>query len=106
MEYQHSEKKVDCRDCEYFTVHPSYPYMVICLEKQQLVSLPRQVCKDFVERTWQKLVDTLSERGFLYCAICNKPIYNIDELTRHRREFIPYESIPDDVAFEEAPAAD
>lgn len=100
------ERSAECRECIKFTVHPHYPYLVICLEKGELVSLPREVCKDYVEKTWERLIEVLSERGFLYCAECGKPIYSLDELTKHRRELIPFEFFMDEVATEEAFAAD
>lgn len=74
--------------------------------KDQLISLPREGCEDYVEKNWKKLVEVLSEKGFLYCVECNKPIYTIEELTKHKKEFIPIEFFHDDVASEEALAAD
>ncbi|MEM2215732.1 MAG: hypothetical protein QXP57_04090 [Nitrososphaerota archaeon] len=106
MNAQHSSGRVSCPECVNFTIHPDYPYLVICLEKQQLAPLPKEVCKDYVEKTWEKLIEMLSERGFLYCSECKKPIYSLDELNNHKKEFISLEFFPDEVASEESPAAD
>ncbi|MEM1574696.1 MAG: hypothetical protein QXF09_00100 [Nitrososphaerota archaeon] len=106
MEIITSGKSKDCNKCINFVAHPNYPYLMICLEKQQVVSLPREACKDYVEKSWDKLVELLSEKGFLYCAKCSKLIYSLDELNKHKSDFILFEFFPDDVAYEESPVAD
>ncbi len=99
-------ESVNCQKCLHFTVHPSYPYLVICIELEQVVAQPREVCKNYVEKTWEKFIEQLSESGFLYCAECRKPIFSAEELHKHKPEFIPFEFFTDDVAYEEVPAGD
>ena len=98
--------ELDCYRCSHFTIHPNYPYIVVCLEKQQIVSESKEVCKKYVEKTWESLLERLSEAGFLYCAECSKPIFTREELTKHKAELIPLEYFNDEVAYEEAYSAD
>ncbi|MCF8885359.1 MAG: hypothetical protein QXK95_02360 [Nitrososphaerota archaeon] len=97
---------VGCIRCCNFSFHPNYPHIAVCLVKQQVISLTKEVCKSFLEKNWDKLREVFSERGFLYCAECMKPIYSLEELEKHRLEFMHYEFAPDDVAYEDSPTAD
>lgn len=97
---------LDCRKCSHFTIHPDYPYLVICVEMGRIVARHVEVCKDYVEKSWDELAERLSEVGFLYCAECRKPVFAQEELTNHRAELIPLEFFADEVACEESCCAD
>lgn len=99
-------ENINCIKCSKLGFHPNYPRIAICLDKQQVISTTREVCESFVEKNWSRLVEVFSERGFLYCARCMKPIYSLEELERHVPDFIHYEFVPDDVACEDSPTAD
>jgi hypothetical protein len=99
-------ESVECNKCLHFTVHPSYPYIVICVDLGQVVAQPREACRNYVSKTWDRLIKQLSESGFLYCVECSRPIFDEEELRKHKTEFIPFEFFTDEVAYEEAPSGD
>jgi hypothetical protein len=79
---------------------------MICVGDNTVISMPKEECSGYVERDFETLVKLLLERGFLYCADCRQPIYSPDELRQHARDRVIALIPPDEVAYEESPAAD
>lgn len=98
-------KSFKCSECLRYSPHPIYPFIMICLEDCRVVSGAEE-CSGYIKRDFDELAKLLLERGVLYCADCRQPIYSQDELPRHAGDRVIAIFPPDDVSYEESPAAD
>ncbi len=95
-----------CGRCVFFRPHDVYEYMGYCTKKGLLVTADNRPCSDYKEASVEDLKKVLEERGWLYCASCKEPIYDVDDLMKHAAHLHYQDTFSDEVATEEAPAAD
>jgi len=99
-------KKV-CEKCVYFLAHDVYGYLGLCVKKNAVVaSTVDKPCEKFRETDLKELEKLLTEKGWLYCLTCKKPIYSFEELKNHLNDQVASNFLSDEVASEEAPSAD
>ncbi|MEM2422240.1 MAG: hypothetical protein QXZ34_03505, partial [Candidatus Bathyarchaeia archaeon] len=100
-------KKGFCEKCVYFIAHDIYGYLGLCVKKNALVtSTMDRSCKKFRDTSLKELEKLITEKGWLYCLTCKKPIYSFEELKEHLNDQVSSDFLSDDVASEEAPSAD
>ncbi len=66
-------------------------------------------CPHFTKVTLDELLRRLGEVGYVYCASCGERLYSDAEVAEHLsrgHSVLPNEPFSDEVAAEEAPAAD
>ncbi|MCL7393334.1 MAG: hypothetical protein LZ169_00675 [Thaumarchaeota archaeon] len=101
-----TREEIRCLKCFKYSPHPIYPSIMVCVEDNTVISMPKEACSRYVERDFEALAKLLLERGFLYCADCRQPIYSLDELRQHAGDKVIAIIPSDEVACEESPAAD
>lgn len=98
---------INCVYARYLDIHKGIVY---CERLGRLVlESKEESCEYFTRVTEDYLKSGLEERGYVFCATCGSRVYSEKELGEHLKQghyILPYDPFSDDVASEEAPAAD
>ncbi|MEM0348054.1 MAG: hypothetical protein QXS63_01220 [Zestosphaera sp.] len=105
-----TESSDECAQCTRFKPHLYYPYIGLCVAKDEVREGRRRVegCPYFRAKTLDEVRESLTRKEWVYCVSCRKTLTSVEELEEHvmKGHAVFEEVLVDDVVAEEAPSGD
>lgn len=90
-----------CGKCSRYVVHPLFPYIGCCKDKNEMTVNIKEVCDRFSELKIEEVKRMYENGTIFYCVKCMEPLYRLEDYLKHKDHNPVMEILVDDQLLEE-----